>query len=193
MSQSKSEALSFFDPNHRSLPDSLPVLFDVYATQQGLIFKESPKGSPTLVGDAKPITPSNVVGATVVDGQLVLVFNNREPIALGSLYRDSVYLDPPLPSPGIRLANGDFAPISSQIPGLSFVETPTAIQVQQTAPITPKAEGYAEASYRYLGANGTQAGQIDPPVSVWTKFNLTHSTDPDQIGLTLSNGEMTLS
>lgn len=192
MSQSKTEALSFFNPNTRPLPDNLPVLYDVYLTPEGLIFKESPKSTIELVGDSKPVTPANVTEAMIVNDQLVLTFNNQPPVVLGNIRRDSVYIDPPLPGEGIRLPNGSFAPLSSQIPELSFVETPTAIQIQQTQPIAPKAEGYAEASYRYTGANLSQAGLLDPPISAWTKFSLTNIVDVDNIGLTLSDGEITL-
>lgn len=192
MSQSKSEQLSFFNPNARPLPSNLPVLYDVYLTPEGLIFKESPKTNVELVGDSKPITPANVTDVTIVNDQLILSFNNQSPVVLGNVRRDSVYIDPPLSGKGIRLPNGSFAELNSQIPELSFVETPTAIQIQQTQPIAAKAEGYAEASYRYNGANNTQAGLLDPPVSTWTKFSLTNIVDVDNIGLGLINGEITL-
>lgn len=190
--KSPSEELSFFNPNARPLPDNLPILYDIYLTPEGLVFKESPKGQPELIGDSKPITPSSVQEVVVESGRLKLRFDNQPTIDVGALYRESVYIDPPLTGTGIRNADGSFSPLTTNIPELSFVETEDAIEVRQTQAIAPKAEGYAEAAYRYTGANLSQAGLLDPPVSAWTKFSLTDIVDVDAIGLTLGNGEITL-
>jgi hypothetical protein len=190
--KSPSENLSFFDANKRPLPDNLPVLYDVYLTAEGLILKETPQSQPVLVGDAKPITPANVNNVVIENGRLKLKFNNQPDVDVGSVFRDSVYLDPPLVGSGLRQANGAFTPLVSNVADLDFVETTDRVEVRQTRPITPKSEGYAEAVYRYTGPNQSQAGLIDPPVTTWTRFNLTDIVDSDGIGLTLNAGEFTL-
>lgn len=195
MSQSKSEALSFFNANAVPLPDSTRALFDVYLTPEGDLKLITSQDTKT-VGNIAPIQPISVDQATLVDGELSLKMTDGTVIPIGNIERPDTYNIPTLSGIGLRQSSGNFELPQSDIPEVTIEEEVSGFRVSATG-----LSGAREIKRLECAVRRDYTGQADSSVydntgmvlNQWfTGPALTFLADPDDIGASLVSGKLVL-
>lgn len=195
MSQSKSEALSFFNANAVPLPEGMTALFDVYLTPEGelkLVTTDNDKS----VGNIAPLQPISVDQAVLVDGVLSLAMVDGSTIPIGNIESPDMYLVPALVGTGLRQSSGDFELPESAVPEVTVVEEPSGFRISAVG-----LNGAREVKRLECAVRRDYTGQADSSVfdntgivlNQWfTGPAFTFLDDPDNIGASLAAGKLVL-
>lgn len=195
MSQSKSEALSFFNANAVPLPEGMPALFDVYLTPEGEL-KLVTTGSDKDIGNIAPLQPISVDQAVLVDGVLSLTMADGSVIPIGNIERPDTYVVPALTGIGLRQPSGDFELPESVVPEVTIDEELGGFRISAVG-----LSGAREVKRLECAVRRDYTGQTDSSVFDNTGIVLnrwftgplfTFLDDQDNIGASLVSGKLVL-
>lgn len=195
MSQSKSEELSFFNPNAVPLPENAPALYDIYLTSEGDL-RIVTTNDDTLLGNLAPIQPVSVDEAQLVDGVLSLRMTNGSTIPLGDIRKEDTYVLPTLTGVGLLQPSGDFEPPVSLVPEVTIVEEESGFRVSANNLSGAKAAKRMECAIRRDYTGQTDSSVFDNTGMILNQWYpsppLTFMDDPDDIGASLVAGKLVL-
>lgn len=195
MSQSKSEELSFFNPNAVPLPENTPALYDVYLTPEGDL-RIATTHDDTLLGNLAPIQPVSVDEAQLIDGVLSLRMTNGVTIPLGDIRKEDTYTLPTISGVGLLQPSGDFEPPVSLVPQVTIVEEESGFRVSANNLSGAKVAKRMECAIRRDYTGQTDSSVFDNTGMVLNQWYsapaFTFLNDPDNIGASLVSGKLVL-
>lgn len=192
MSLSPNEYLSFYDANNIPVSDQNRLLLDIYVTPTGqLAIRKA--GETIEVGKVTPTPPISVDTVELDGNLLVLKMHDNTEIVVGDVSGTIDYIVPPMPDKGIRQTDGSFA-LPTVDASLQFIEEAQNFRLSGIAAQRPSLVKYAEVAMRrdFTGIGGTDsADNTGITANNWSLIRLNTVVDPENIGITISNNQVT--